>query len=44
MSWILHVLVWLDEGSSRLGEQAKTEIENAFEEEQLAVLAISFSD
>lgn len=37
-----HVLVWLDEGSDKLGKQARHAIERAFEEDALAVCAISF--
>lgn len=37
-----HVLVWLDEGSSRLGPQSRDLIDEALYQEQLAVAAISF--
>ena len=37
-----HVLVWLDEGSKRLGAKARKRIDKAFKEDQLAVSAISF--
>ena len=37
-----HVLVWLDEGSDKLGKQARHAIERAFEDDALAVCAISF--
>ena len=37
-----HVLVWLDEGSSRLGPRARAALERAFRAEELAVSAISF--
>ena len=37
-----HVLVWLDEGSDKLGKQARHAIEAAFEADSLAVCAISF--
>lgn len=37
-----HVLVWLDEGSDKLGKQARHAIETAFETDSLAVCAISF--
>ena len=37
-----HVLVWLDEGSSRLGKKALKEIDMALGKEELAVSAISF--
>lgn len=37
-----HVLVWLDEGSDKLGKHARRAIEQAFEADGLAVCAISF--
>ena len=37
-----HVLVWLDEGSDKLGKQARHAIERAFEDDALAACAISF--
>ncbi len=37
-----HALVWLDEGSKRLGAKARKRIDKAFKEDQLAVSAISF--
>lgn len=37
-----HVVVWLDEGSPRLGPRARAAIERAFRAEELAVSAISF--
>ena len=37
-----HVLVWLDEGSPRLGNKALRKINNAFANNDLAVSAISF--
>ncbi len=37
-----HVLIWLDEGSKRLGTKARKRIETAFAAGQLAVSAISF--
>lgn len=37
-----HVLVWLDEGSPRLGSRSRAAIERAFRAEELAVSAISF--
>ena len=37
-----HVLIWLTEGNNRLGEQAKSEIDTAFQENELAISAISF--
>lgn len=37
-----HVLIWLDEGSPRLGGEARRRIDEALAEEALAVSAISF--
>lgn len=37
-----HALVWLDEGSDKLGKLARQAIEVAFEADSLAVCAISF--
>lgn len=37
-----HVLVWLDEGSDKLGKHARRAIEQAFETDSLAVCTISF--
>ncbi|MEA3333776.1 MAG: type II toxin-antitoxin system VapC family toxin [Pseudomonadota bacterium] len=37
-----HVLVWLDEGSNRLGVKARNIIDEALSEERLLVAAISF--
>jgi len=37
-----HVLVWLDEGNSRLGAQSRKIIDQALSQERLAVSAISF--
>ncbi len=37
-----HTLVWLDQGSERLGKSARQTIDQAFEAEDLAVSAISF--
>lgn len=37
-----HVLIWLDEGNSNLGEKARTLIDNALQERELAISAISF--
>jgi len=37
-----HVLVWLDEASSRLGSDAAVQIDTAFQAGEVAVSAISF--
>lgn len=37
-----HVLVWLDEASSRLGSEAIVQIDTAFQAGEIAVSAISF--
>jgi len=37
-----HVLVWLDEASSRLGSDATAQIDTAFQAGEVAVSAISF--
>ncbi len=37
-----HVLIWLLEGSEKLGKQARKIIEQAFAEEAVAVSAITF--
>lgn len=37
-----HVLVWMDEGSGRLGKIARNQIEEAFSRGEAAVSAISF--
>ena len=37
-----HVLVWLDEGNSRLGSQSRKLIDEALGQERLAIAAISF--
>lgn len=37
-----HVLVWLDEGNSRLGKEAHRIIDTALAKEELAVSSISF--
>ncbi|MCP4410155.1 MAG: type II toxin-antitoxin system VapC family toxin [Gammaproteobacteria bacterium] len=37
-----HVLVWLDQGSDKLGKNARYKIEQAFEADRLGVSAISF--
>jgi hypothetical protein len=37
-----HVLVWLDEGSARLGEEAREAIDVAWKAGELAVSAITF--
>jgi len=37
-----HVLVWLDEGNSRLGAQSRDMIDMALSQERLSVSAISF--
>ena len=37
-----HVLVWLDEGSPRLGKRARKTIDKSFEESEVMVSAISF--
>lgn len=37
-----HALVWLDQGSTRLGKQARRQIDKAFQDDELAVSAISF--
>lgn len=37
-----HTLVWLDEGSQRLGEQARQQIDSALQEGTLFVSALSF--
>lgn len=37
-----HVLVWIDQGSERLGQRARRQIETAYKEEELSVSAVSF--
>ncbi len=37
-----HVLIWLDEGSSRLGKKSRKAIDDALREDRLVVSAISF--
>ncbi len=37
-----HVLVWIDQGSDKLGKNARYEIEQAFKADRLGVSAISF--
>lgn len=37
-----HVLVWMDEGSSRLGKKARSRIDEALKDSALYVSAISF--
>ena len=37
-----HALVWLDEGSKRLGEKSRSQIDAGLENEELAVSSISF--
>lgn len=37
-----HVLVWLDEGNTRLGRKTRELIDNSLNNEELAVSAISF--
>ncbi len=37
-----HTLVWLDQGSDRLGKQARRKIDNALQNDELLVSAISF--
>ena len=37
-----HALVWLDQGSERLGKTARQAIDRAFESEALSVSAVSF--
>jgi PIN domain nuclease of toxin-antitoxin system len=37
-----HVLVWLDQGSERLGRRARRIIESAYQQEEVAVATVSF--
>jgi len=37
-----HVLVWLDQGSDRLGRRAQRIIESAYQQEAIGVAAVSF--
>jgi len=37
-----HILVWLDQGNSLLGQSARSELDNALKSESLAVSAITF--
>ncbi len=37
-----HILVWLDQGNSLLGESTRSELDNALKSESLAVSAITF--
>jgi PIN domain nuclease of toxin-antitoxin system len=37
-----HVLIWLDEGNTRLGEISRQSIQDAYKGDQVAVSAISF--
>lgn len=37
-----HTLIWLDSGDKKLGAQTRRRIDNALQEEELAVSAISF--
>jgi len=37
-----HVLIWLVEGSDRLGTRCRTRLDKAFRDEELAVSAITF--
>ena len=37
-----HVLVWLDQGSDRLGKKARRMIEKSYQKEELAIASVSF--
>jgi len=37
-----HVLIWLDEGNAKLGQESRTSIDQALQEGELAIAAISF--
>ena len=37
-----HVLVWLDQGSERLGKKARRMIEQSHQKEEVAIAAVSF--
>lgn len=37
-----HVLIWLDEGADTLGEESRSRIDQAMQERQLKISAISF--
>lgn len=37
-----HALVWLDQGSTRLGKRAREQIDKALQDDELAVSSISF--
>ena len=37
-----HVLIWLDEGNNKLGQKSRASVDQALQEGELAVAAISF--